>query len=262
MQFVVIISCMGEKDFSIIQRTNVQSDVVVVNQCDRNEINKFKFLASNGHEYNATYINTTERGLSRSRNMAMKNAPMDSICLICDDDEVLFKDVEAKILKTYSEIKDASVITFKIENLNKVYPSKIKKIGYVDILKTSSVQISFRKDKISAHGIIFDEKLGAGTGNGGGEENKFLLDCRRVGLKLFYYPKTIATLLPSESSWFKGYDKKYLNNLGWSSRRSMGSFYGLVYGIYWVLRHKRLYGSNLSLIEAYKHYYLGYKEHR
>ena len=262
MKLVVLLSCMGETDFSIIQRTNIQSDVVVVNQCDKDDVCKFHFTASNGKEYSATYICTRERGLSKSRNMALRNAPANSVCLICDDDEMLTNGIDNIISKAYSEIKDASVITFKVENLNKTYDNKIKKIKYIDILRTSSVQITFKKDAISTKNIVFDEKLGAGTGNGSGEENKFLLDCGRAGLKLYYYPKTIAQLLPSESTWFMGYDKKYLNNLGWSSRRSMGDIMSILYGIYWVVTHRKLYGPKISIGKAYKYYYQGFKEKR
>ena len=262
MKLVVLMSCMGERDFSIIQRSNIQADVVVVNQCDREDVSKFIFTASDGKEYNATYICTTERGLSKSRNLAIKNAPDNSICLICDDDEMLTEEIGKIITEAYLNLQDASIITFKVDDLNKSYAKEIRKINYIDILKTSSVQITFKKEAISKYNITFDEKMGAGTGNGSGEENKFLLDCRRAGLKLYYYPKTIAKLFPSESSWFKGYNEKYLTDLGWSSRRSMGNVMGILYGCYWIMTHRKLYGSTLSISEAYKYYYRGFKENR
>lgn len=38
MTLNILISCMHQKDASIIKRSNVQSDVVVVNQCDHDSI--------------------------------------------------------------------------------------------------------------------------------------------------------------------------------------------------------------------------------
>lgn len=52
--------------------------------------------------------------------------------------------------------------------------------------------------------------MGSGTGNGGGEENRFLLDCRKAGFKMFYIPKVIASIGKGDSKWFKGYTENTL----------------------------------------------------
>ena len=88
MRLEVLISCMHQKDASIIQRTNIQSDVLIVNQCNENREERFDFKNKKGELCIARMIYTAERGLSRSRNMALRNAKGD-ICLICDDDEIL-----------------------------------------------------------------------------------------------------------------------------------------------------------------------------
>lgn len=99
-----ILSRMHQKDASIIERSNVQSDVVIINQCDRNDIEDFDFINKKGRKCHAKFISTTERGLSKSRNMAIRNAWGD-ICLICDDDEWIADDSEDKILKAYKRIQ-------------------------------------------------------------------------------------------------------------------------------------------------------------
>ena len=43
MTFNILISCMHQKDASIIKRSNIQSDVVVVNQCDHDSIEEYDF---------------------------------------------------------------------------------------------------------------------------------------------------------------------------------------------------------------------------
>ena len=92
MTLNLLIACMHEKDTSIIKRSNVQSDVVVVNQCDHDSVEEFDFLNKKGITCHAKFINTTERGLSRSRNMAIENAQKADVCYICDDDEYLVDD--------------------------------------------------------------------------------------------------------------------------------------------------------------------------
>ena len=74
MTLTLLIACMHEKDTSIIQRSNVQTDVVVVNQCDHDSVEEFDFVNKKGKICHAKFICTNERGLSRSRNMAIRNA--------------------------------------------------------------------------------------------------------------------------------------------------------------------------------------------
>ena len=48
MTLNILISCMHQKDASIIKRSNVQSDVVVVNQCDHDSIEEYDFVNKKG----------------------------------------------------------------------------------------------------------------------------------------------------------------------------------------------------------------------
>ena len=138
MTFNLLISCMHQKDASIIERSNVQSDVIVVNQCDKDSVEEFDFVNKKGRKCHAKFICTTERGLSKSRNMAIRNAWGD-ICLICDDDETIADDCEEKILRAYSENPDAALIAFALlrKDNGKIYPKEIldaveglKNLGY------------------------------------------------------------------------------------------------------------------------------------
>ena len=87
---------MHQKDDSIIKKSNLQTDAVVVNQCDRDSIEDFFFLNKDNKRCHVIFISTTERGLSRSRNMAIKNAIDADICLLSDDDERFEDDYENK----------------------------------------------------------------------------------------------------------------------------------------------------------------------
>ena len=108
MRVEVLISCMHQKDASIVARTNVQSDVLVVNQCDRDGYDEFTFINKSGKSCLARIIHTTERGLSKSRNMALKNAKGD-VCLICDDDEVMEDDYVEKIVVAFEKYQKEQI---------------------------------------------------------------------------------------------------------------------------------------------------------
>ena len=71
--------------------------------------------------------------------------------------------------------------------------------------------------------------MGSGTGNGGGEENRFMMDCYKTKLPMYYTPINIATVLPGESQYFHGYDNKWCRNFGWTTRRLLGLFLGSLY---------------------------------
>jgi len=262
----LLISCMHQHDTSILERSNVQSDCVVVNQCDCEKVETFTFINKFGEEKKCTFVSTRQRGLSKSRNMAISYAPAHSVCLLCDDDETLADDIEQKIDAGYRRMPDADLIAFSLVRKDlasgKIYPTGDCVLKFQQILKTSSLQITFRKDRIEDFGVRFDEKMGSGTGNGGGEENKFMLDVWRAGGKLRYAPECVATVNPGESQWFKGYTSRYMQNLGWASKRSMGRALGLAYIHQWVLTHKPLYGKDISLFAAYVNLLKGFFSRR
>ena len=245
---------MHQKDISILQRSNVQSDVIVVNQCDKDCIEEFDFINKNNRTCHCKFICTTERGLSKSRNMALRNAWGD-VCLICDDDEILEDDCEDKILNAYHENHNTALIAFALirKDNGKIYPKDKGPLRFKQILKTSSLQITFSRELILKYGITFDEKMGSGTGNGGGEENMFMFTIRKKRLCMLYYPDIIATVNPGESQWFQGYNERYFENLGWSNRRLFGPVLGLVYLVFWPIFRRRVYSKDgISVYQALK----------
>lgn len=245
MTLTILISCMHEKDHGIIARSNVQSDVVVVNQCDQNAVEEFDFVNKAGRSCHVKFINTTQRGLSKSRNMAIENAWGD-VCQICDDDETLSDEYEDIILNAYAENPNAGVITFALNRLDveKSYPVARMSLGLKEILRTSSQQVTFLRDLLRKAGVRFDEKMGSGTGNGGGEENHFLLDCKKAGFKMIYVPQVIATVNKGESKWFKGYTEKYFRDRGWASRRCLGFCMGYAFLLYNAFHHRKSFTSD------------------
>lgn len=264
MKLTLLIACMHEKDTSIIQRSNVQADVVVVNQCDHDSVEEFDFVNKKGKTCHAKFICTTERGLSRSRNMAIRNAWGD-VCLICDDDEWIEDDCEMMILKAYKENEDIGVATFALNRKDKptTYSSTSYQLGLKQILGTRSSQISFRLNAILSNRIVFDEKMGSGTGNGGGEENHFLLDCRKAKLKMTYFPSVIATINPGASQWFKGYTAKFITDRGWTSRRNLGFLTGYAFIWYNALKHRRDFTRDgLNFAQVIKCLHKGFFEKR
>ena len=257
----VLISCMNERDRSIISRSNIQCNAIVVNQCDEEKVDEWSFENVKGDVCHVKMIYTKERGLSRSRNMAIRNATCD-ICLICDDDEWLENDYETIIRDAYAHHPEKDVITFSLKRKNYSYPQCECKMGIRQILRTSSVQTTFKRTSIIDNSICFDPQMGSGSGNGGGEEIKFLMDCRRKKLELYYTPQIIATVKSENSQWFNGFTEKYFKDIFWAARRSLGTYLGIVYLFYWCLIRSNHFSIKISKFKMLKCSLQGFFEKR
>lgn len=262
MTLEVLISCMHEKDYSIVERTNIQTDVVVINQCDKDLVEEKSFVNKKGKKCRVKFVNTTERGLSRSRNMAIKHASSD-ICLLCDDDEELADDYEDLILDAFGKTKQADIIAFNIKRPSKKPFDSVHKLGYVEALKVSSVHIAFKRKEIQKNNIHFDIKLGSGSGNGGGEDTKFMKDCRDKGLSQWSNPSFIGSLNnTSKSLWFHGFDKQYFIDFGWTSHRVYGGIFSVFTIMFYTIKHLKDYCSEVSLYNAIKYSFIGWRMKR
>ena len=195
--------------------------------------------------------------------MAIKYADGD-ICQICDDDQTVIEDGEDIICDVYKKHIDKGAICFalKREDCDKKYPESERNMTFKQILKTNSLQITFRRKDVMEKRIVFDTCLGSGTGNGGGEENKFLFDCKKAGIKLFYSPQIIGTVLPSDSQWFKGYTDTFMRNQGWACRRILGFSVGFLYCLRYGYSHRHRYEEGMNVLKAWKFLFIGFFEKR
>lgn len=250
MSFEVLMSCMHQTDMQIIQHSNLVSvQTLVINQCDTE---KDEMLSSDNHRM----LNTSSRGLSVSRNLAIKNANAD-ICLIADDDEIFSDNLEDIVLQGYELFPEADIIIYKLSNIHKKLGEKARKLKKYEVLRVASWQISFRTGSVR-NKVAFDALLGAGSGNGCGEENKFLLDAFSAGLKIYYVPLVIGKMIVnSESTWFHGYDEKYFYDRGKTTRYMLGFILSNLYAIYTLVKKRTQYGGSISFFCAMKSYFKG-----
>ena len=250
----VLISAMHQKDDSIFGKTNIRSDALMINQCDNEECHEKIFECGK-----ARTISTIERGLSRSRNMALKNANGD-VCLICDDDEILDDNYPELILSAYEKNPKADLICFQVQREGKKYSKKSYKVGYLRSLKIASWQITFKKKSILDNGLTFDENFGSGTPKGSGEENIFLFDCLKKGLSIYYVPVCIGRVGQVKSNWFKGFNELYFYNRGQIINRLLGKSIGSLYCLYFAISKYSQYKMNLSIGKAISALFRGMRE--
>ena len=244
MKLDILMSCMHQTDASLITKSQITGNAVVINQCDREDAQEFTTQTGR-----VRFLSTTQRGLTKSRNMAIANSDAD-VCLLCDDDEIFVPNYEKKILKTYQELPQADVIVFRMVNYPCSLGGQVRQMKFPHTMHVASWQISFRRKSLLRTGVRFDELLGAGTGNGAEEELKFLVDCQKAGLQIWYAPVDIASVAQEESTWFAGYDEKFFYNRGATTRYILGAPLAAAYGIYYVARKKDMYGDTITPAKA------------
>ena len=253
MKLEVCLSCMGEKDLSIIEKTGIQTDALVISQCDEEG-----FVQECTPKGVHRLLMTQQRGLSNSRNMSLDNAKGD-ILLLCDDDEKLFPFHVWTILSAYERL-DADIICFRFANQPSRLAQREQRLNKWTCLRIASWQITMRKDAIKQANVRFDPRMGAGSGNGAGEEVQFLRDCLSAGLKAWYVPEDIGTVGNSyydtgeaEGTWFNGFDEKFFYQRGVSTRHTLGLVPSIAYAAYYALAKRKMYAKEMNPVQAFAH---------
>ena len=244
MKLDILMSCMHQTDGSLIGASHITGNAVVINQCDREEDRVFDTENSR-----VRFISTTQRGLTRSRNLAIATSDAD-ICLLCDDDEVFVDGYEQKILSAYERLPQADVVIFRMVNYPCAFGDQVRQLKFPQTMHVASWQISFRRESLLRTGVRFDELLGAGSGNGAEEELKFLLDCQKAGLQIWYAPVDIATVAQEASTWFDGFNEKFFYDRGATTRYILGAPLAAAYGVYYVAKKRAMYRDTITPARA------------
>jgi len=143
-----------------------------------------------------TVINSFERGLSESRNMAIENS-VGKLGIITDDDVVFNENFEQHILDSFTNYPDAGLIAFRIEKapgiLYKKYPSETKtQLDTRDRMGIMSIEMVVNLNFIRKEGIRFDRNFGLGAKFCMGEEALFVDVIHRHKKQIVMAPKILA----------------------------------------------------------------------
>ncbi len=178
-------------------------NILIVNQTSQNQILTSNYL-------NVRVLNSFEKGLSKSRNLAIENSSK-KIVLIADDDIVYNQNFEIEVCKAFNEAKSNSIITFNHQRIGNKISQNLSLKSYQHTLKTidkvCSIEIAFQINAIKKSKIKFDELFGLGATFETAEENLFLRDALQKNLLISYYPTVIVTHSLITSGKKEGSDK-------------------------------------------------------
>ncbi len=217
----VLLSCMHQTDHSILDRMNIQTDAIVVNQCDRNEIENFEYK---GHKI--LWMSLKEKGVSLSRNTALMRSTAD-ILVIADDDVRYDDGYSTRIVEKFKQYPQADIL---IWNLKRSYETlsvdqKEQKCHFFNVLAYGTARLVLKRKSIMKHNICFHPLLGPGTQYSHGEDSAFLIDSLKNHLTVWKIKDTIGELeRRKKSTWFDGYTKIYWFNKGVAFRYLFGAW--------------------------------------
>ena len=259
----VLLSVMNiqnkEQFENVLKFNNITGQVVAVNQV-KNKDNSF-----NIEENKKRLYSYNEKGASKSRNRLLEKASGD-ICAFADDDTIYNENYEDIISLEYQINRKADIIIFYVENGNKNREKnkriRNKKINILDIMKVRTYEITLKKEvieKIKNKGIEFDCNYGPEGIFNKGEETVFLSTLIKNGFKIYSSNKKIGIAQNNNSTWFTGFDEKYLYDQGAIFYKIAPKIYKLLV-IQYIIRKYFLYRKNVKLKQAYKQMISGAKK--
>ena len=244
----VLVATMNQNDFSKVDKMKIASDVFFANQTDTTGYFKKTY---NG--FSAEMLNTATKGVGVNRNFALQYASGD-ILLLADDDMVYHDGYADTVLKSFEAHPDADAIIFNIETVGAQVQRRINsgssRVWIFNALNYGAVRIAVRRNSLIRERISFSTCFGGGTVYSAGEDSLFICDMLKKGFRIYTSPEFIATVDQSSSSWFTGYNQKYIYDKGAFYSAAFGPL-ALVFGLQDLIRHKRIYKeAELSLFQA------------
>lgn len=212
MTVQTLIPTMHQTDFSVIEKMNIKTDAIVVNQCDSFSKDVFE---RGGRKIE--FYSLPERGIGLSRNFSLMRASGD-IVLFSDDDIRYYDGYEQQIINAFEEHSDADMIAFNLDFKGGTRKrKKIEQAKKVSRFRTGSfgaARIAVRLEAARKNNLSFSLLFGGGARYSAGEDVLFVTDAMRAGMIMYEIPITVGEIEDSESTWFKGHNEKFFYDKG------------------------------------------------
>ncbi len=243
MKIEVLLATMfyEQEDANFLDNMNIQTDIIIGNQCDKNRNEMFTY---NGH--NVIVLSRSERGVGRNRNTCLFYSDAD-IILFADNDVRYYDGYGEKIEDFYRTHPNADIVIFNFKEKRDNEPihdinTHNKKAHLKDITKFGTWAITAKRESVLKKRISFSLLFGGGAKYSCGEDSLFLRDCAKSGLKIYLSDETLGEVVHKESTWFKGINEKYIFDKGALFSAMCPKMYKL-FIIRHILKYKKLYGQ-------------------
>ncbi|MGI2072223.1 glycosyltransferase [Shewanella baltica] len=199
-KLTIAISTVKAQRNAVIKKINALNDVT-------KKTVSFLVISQLEDEYENTFIDgikiikLTSKGLSKSRNVAIKETFTEWVWF--QDDDFSINEIQLSSFLESSLTNNIDIALIRIgslENCEKYYKNYVgySKFTRLLSLKVSSIEIIAKVNFIKENTIAFDERLGLGTELPCCEENKFMLDSFDKGANIHFFSQTLCyhTTLP------------------------------------------------------------------
>ena len=250
MTLSVLIATMNQKDHSLIEKMNIKTDAIVVNQCSRNEFENFSY-----NKNDIKFISLNERGVGLSRNTALMRAKSD-IVVFADEDEIFVEDYEKLIVDEFQKNPNADMILFNVKSMNPERPikqvTKKHRVHWYNFGKYGAVRIALKTKSVFEKNIYFSLLFGGGAKYANGEDSLFIMDCLKSGMKIYATNELIGSVEQKGSTWFEGYNKNFFVDRGALYKKMFGKMSFLASLVFLVKKYN-YYKNEISFWKALKY---------
>lgn len=210
-------------------------------------------------------INSYEKGLSKSRNLGVRNSTK-AIVILTDDDVVFASNFNNNVAKAFNNYPENDILKFQAKSSNgkflKNYPNKvIKRLSKLELLNTMSIELVFKKKVFEENNFLYDENFGLGAKFELGEENSLLLDLNKKNVTIGFIPEVLCFHDENHSATNLSKEQLYYYS-GAFFYRNFGSAYKvwLLLKLFFDLKQLKITFSMVS--KLYKQAILGKNEHK
>lgn len=243
----VLVSTVDNDAVELYKKMNIDTDAVIVNQCDKYDYKKLKLTHGS-----VQCFNMKERGVGLSRNTALLHANAD-VCLFSDEDIIYTEGLQNVVRETYIKHPEADMILFnvKVSPARRTYwNEKVKRIRWYNYGRYPAYSISGKLDSLRRANVHFSLLFGGGAKYSNGEDSLFLRDCLKSGLKIYAVPVCIGEETERESTWFHGYTKKFFTDRGVLYYYLYGKL-SRIFALRFLLKNKKEMCAEIPFKEAY-----------
>ncbi len=248
MQLEMLISSVNQNPEELLGKMQVNCDAVLINQCDKNSEEKI-----NIGDYEIKVFHRNERGVGKSRNLALEHATKD-ILLFSDEDIEYSAGYEEAIVNEFAKHPEADMLLFNVE----VCPARrtywndgFAQVKWYNCGRYPAYSIAVRKEALSRSNVQYSELFGGGAKYSNGEDSLFLKQCADQGLKMYATDVVIGKEEVRESTWFKGYTEKFFFDRGVLFTFLYGNMAWL-WALRFVLTKKEMFQGEIKQKQAYQ----------
>lgn len=246
MSVEVLASVMHTGMGKIVEKMQIDSDAVIINQCDCTD---FEEMTYRGHK--VRFYSFPERGIGKSRNAAIERADGD-ICLFSDEDIVYEPGYAAAVETEFDRQPQADLILFNIqveEERRTYFNTERKQVHWYNCGRYGAVSFAIRRKSLEESQVKFSLLFGGGARYSNGEDSLFLKEFMDKGYRVYTAPITIGREVPSQSSWFAGYNQKFFHDRGVLYHFLYGAM-AFPFSCRFLLAHRNTLCAEVPLMQA------------